>query len=90
MMSKYPECERWSAVEEQVRAIREFLEWLRTEEIALSRADEKTGGPPPCWHLPIHESYDALLARYFAIDSTALETERRAILQEAAKFAGGE
>jgi hypothetical protein len=78
---KYLQHERLAAVNSESLAISEFLEWLEAEGISLSRPDPKVTRDG-CWHLPITERHDSLLARFFGIDPVALENERRAMLAD--------
>ncbi len=80
-MSKYPECEKMSAVKDKSQAIGEFLEWLGSEkEVFLAK-----------WELDEYEdeyitrflySAEKLLAEFFNIDLNKVEQERRQILSE--------
>ena len=79
-MIYYPQHEKLKALEVESRAISEFLEWINVEGIALSRPDMVTEALPRCWHLPIDENSENLLARFFDIDLSALEAEKRTML----------
>ena len=84
-MTTYPQLARMNSVQAESRAISEFLQWLDTEGIALARPDKSTPALPDCWHLPIHESREGLLARFFGVDLQAAEREKRAMLAKHAR-----
>ena len=88
----YPECEKLSIVAPKSQAIGEFLEWLMVEkEIYLCKRtepcmncrtcyDDKDG----CENLQfdtIQENKEKLLAEFFDIDLSLVETERQALLE---------
>ena len=71
----YPEHAKLANVQPQSQAIGEFLEWLTSETghvIAKYGDDERLR--------PSYESINGLLAQFFQIDLTVLETEKRAML----------
>ena len=76
----YPQHVRLQAIRIESQAIGEFLDWLADQGIVLAVPDTNTPALPPCWHLPIQESHESLLARLFGIDLCALEAEKRAML----------
>lgn len=75
----YPEHEKMSAVSTESRAIGDFIDWLHQEGIHLSRYVTYEEYRDP--HLAtIEDSTTVLLARFFDIDLTVIEREKRAML----------
>jgi hypothetical protein len=72
-MPPTPALDKMVAVSDQSQAVGEFLEWLEQDGLTLARirADQ---------YVAIHETTEALLARYFDVDLDAAEREKRAIL----------
>jgi hypothetical protein len=70
-----PECEKLVKVAKDSQKIGDFLEWLFGEK-------NYTLGK---WHgdylRPVHERIEELLAEYFGIDLSKVETERREMLK---------
>jgi hypothetical protein len=77
-MSEYPEHEKLAAIQDKSQAIGEFLEWLNSDGVRLSRWDERPG-----WDMlqPDTEGTTAILARYFGIDIKRLDDEKRKMLE---------
>lgn len=71
------ELAKWSEAMEDRVTVESFLEWLQEQRIVLASWGD---GSTPRWPLPITESRNDLLNRYFHIDAKALESERRALL----------
>ena len=68
---------------EERRTLLNFIEWLYQKEIRLCEILKCYEEPfDPKW-MPIIENDDTLLNNYFEIDAAQLETERRALLEEA-------
>ncbi len=80
-MSKYPEYEKMKAIQKESQSIGEFLAWLETKEIMLTKWDEKRD-----FYFSILRSSESLLAEYFDIDLDKVEKEQREILDEARKL----
>lgn len=78
----YPECEKWTKVHDESCHIRNFLDWLDSQEIILCKAEETTTDD---FHIPIAERTDNMLYRYFEIDSNKLEKERCAMIEDLQK-----
>ncbi len=77
-MSKYPECEKLSAVTSKSRAIGEFLDWLEGEkQLVLAQWNNENGRLYGSRH-----NQEALLAEFFDIDLKEVEKERRAMLED--------
>lgn len=75
-----PECDKMLAVAEESHKLGEFLDWLNEQGIHLARHQDVEGYRDPM--LLMHgERYEQILARYFDIDLTAAEAERRALLK---------
>lgn len=81
-MSAYPEHDKMSAVLEQSQTIGEFLDWLSEQGITRARFEKMEGWRDPVL-VPTHESIEVLLARYFGIDLSVIEAEKRAMLYAA-------
>lgn len=83
---KYPEHEKTSRVTSESQKLGEFLDWLGTQWIFLATPDPRAnrfGG-----HVLITDDHEKLLARYFQIDLTKLEQEKRAMLAALRKVNG--
>jgi len=74
-MSKYPECEKMSAVREESQAIGQFLDWLCGEK-EYEICSYKDGDILT----PIRFSIENLLAEFFDIDLKKVEKEKHAML----------
>lgn len=75
-MCEFPELDKMLEVQEQSQAIGEFLEWLQSQGIILSRFDDESDAL-----VGTHRSIERLLADYFEIDLDAVERERRVMLE---------
>ena len=81
---EYPNCEILRSRGPSRRAIHSFLEWLQDEKrVNLGMYDEDGR----MW--PLQGSVDNLLMEYFGIDTTELENERRAMLDEMRRLNSG-
>lgn len=80
---KYPALAKMAEVKDRSQVIGEFIEWLGGEGIELGRWTQSGN-----YCLPISDSIEQLLAKYFEIDLVAVENERRAILDEVRKGNG--
>lgn len=102
MASRYPEHDKLSEIHKTSQAIGEFLESLSAKGIefaaygtgdpALDSADENS-----TWHkghperlYPVHTPIQTLLAEHFGIDTDALETEKRQMLEAIRQMNGSE
>lgn len=74
---KYPNCDRLSAVMEEKTSIEGFLEWVKGREIELCF---KPFGLEHFYPMAEQER-EVLLLKYFEINPSALEKERREILE---------
>lgn len=72
------ELDKWADAQPSMAVLREFLEWCDGQKIALAKAR-----PSGTWYLPLLEDREALLARYFKVNTVKLENERRALLRRA-------
>ena len=71
---------------EERRTLLNFIEWLNQKEMRLCEIPECYKDRfDPSW-MPITKNDDSLLDDYFEIDAAQLETERRALLEEARKM----
>lgn len=70
----YPEHEKLAKVKDKSQAIGEFLNYGLEDGVLLARYDKYDR------LYPIHQSTEALLAKYFDIDLVVLEKEKRAML----------
>jgi hypothetical protein len=73
MINSYPEHDKLKAISEFSDSIGHFIDWLYTKNIDL--VDLHTG-------IPITESIDQLLARYYGIDLKKLAKEKDDMVQE--------
>lgn len=78
-MADYPLSDRLSEMQTEYVAIHEFLEHLSTEGIWL--AHYKDVGYQDLMLVPIGEQHETVVLRFLDIDATALEQERRAMLE---------
>lgn len=78
-MSEYPEHDKLKAVMEQSQAIGEFIENNGKYVLAESVAVE---GYSHLQLIPVHRPINDILAEYFDIDLSALESEKRAMLEK--------
>ena len=78
-MSEYPEHDKLKAVMEQSQAIGEFIENNGKYVLAESVAVE---GYRHLQLIPVHRPINDILAEYFDIDLSALESEKRAMLEK--------
>lgn len=75
----YPECTKLLVVADDSQKIGEFLDWLEEQGIMLAESVQFEELIHP--RLEVHrENNERLLARFFGIDLTAVERERRAML----------
>ena len=71
---------------EERRTLLNFIEWLNQKEMRLCEIPGCYKAKfDPSW-MPITKNDDSLLDDYFEIDAAQLETERRALLEEARKM----
>jgi hypothetical protein len=80
---RYPECDKFHRVSDDVSTLHEFLEWLASEGLqvcSLKRTGQVGPDGPVEHYFPIREQRDALIQRFFSIDPSKLESERRAML----------
>jgi hypothetical protein len=86
---KFSECERLHLVKDKSQVIREFLEWLLSNETKYVIAEHLTyedGEEMDLW-APANINIESLLAQYFKIDLKKVEKEKRAILDKLRKKA---
>lgn len=83
MPAERDEVDKWAKAYPEACEIRDFLEWLSSKGIVLASFVDGHDYPAP-----YPETGDMLLYRYFEIDYTKLEAQRRALLEEA-RVAGG-
>lgn len=76
-MSKYPTCTALNEVGTEYRAIRQFLEWLQTEQIFLATYVKGRHYP-----VSLGKSDDELALKFLEIDPVALEEDRREMLAD--------
>ncbi len=77
-MSDYPEHDKLAKIAEQSQTCGEFLEWLVSEKkIQLAQLDGQPGYER-LW--PAGYNATDLLAEFFGIDQSKIETEKRAML----------
>lgn len=67
------ECDKLNAVHDRRLALLAFLEWLGAQGIDLHYTETDA---------PVMERYDQLVLRFFEIDASKLEEERRKMLEE--------
>lgn len=81
METKYPECEKMTAIQDKPRVIGDFLEWLEeTKEMTICVLIE--GENEQGEYYPIYLETEKLLAEFFKIDLDKVEEEKRQILDE--------
>ena len=76
IMNEYPEHEKLKLIQDQSRAVGDFLEWCGGEDLVLAEYDEDGTRL-----FPVHTSISDLLARHFEIDQNKLEREKRHMLE---------
>lgn len=74
--NKYPEHEKIKALAGANQTVGDFIEWCSRMGMDLCRFNPATDE----YH-PEYMSRDQLIAAFFGIDSTALEAEKRAMLE---------
>lgn len=83
----YPEHEKLSKVKDQSQEIGQFIDWLGKKNMAIGKFFERSG---ECnsWEVfePTKIGIEKLLAEYFEINLTVLETEKRLMLDEQRKL----
>lgn len=82
--SKYPLNERFDRVSDLSHTIASFLEW--TEQKKGLRLCEPYK-PQYAWYVPSHASREKLLLEFFNIDLSALEHEKRQMIEERTRAA---
>ena len=92
MASQYPEHERLHEIASKSQCCGEFLEWLESDGVILSREHQHSDscyedGDRVCGTSKgelvfDHESIQTRLARFFEIDLNKIEQEKRAMLDE--------
>ena len=75
-MTEFPEHEKMQKIQKKSQAIGEFLEWIRDKDIEFCLWDEHGDE-----FVPFRDSVEKILATYFGIDLTKIETEKRAMLE---------
>lgn len=73
----YPEHEKLRAISDKSQAIGEFLEWADAHGMFLARYQKRGALDEP---VPVGTSVTELLAEFYGIDLTKIETEKRAML----------
>lgn len=76
----YPEHDRLKAVKAESQALGEFLEWLQAVDGGDSVICERTRGTDDRLYINT-KTTNQLLADYFGIDLSILESEKRAMLK---------
>lgn len=76
--AKYPVLAKMEDVHGESQVIGEFLEWLDEQNMTVC---EPSGFATMPW-MPVRQTTETLLARYFKIDLADAERERRAVLDE--------
>jgi hypothetical protein len=76
-MSEYPEHDKLRALEGRNQTVGEFIEWLGESGYVIARR----GGPFGTLH-QVNVSVNDLLARFFGIDTDAIEREKREMLEQ--------
>lgn len=74
--TKYPECEKMSAVSDKSQVCGEFLEWLNAEKDLHLGSYTSEG-----LMRGVNVKTEALLAEFFEIDLKKVEAERRAMIE---------
>ena len=80
MDEKYPQHNKLHAVVDQSQAIGEFIDWLSDEKGVTLAHHERWEGYDNPQYVPYRRSIQGLLAEFFDIDLTALDDEKRAML----------
>ena len=75
---QFPEHVRLAAVQKEVEAINEFLDWAADGEGWFLARWVNNGQTV----MPLHISREAVIAKHFGIDRTALEAEKREMLRQ--------
>ena len=75
-MSEFPEHEKMQKIQKKAQAVGEFIEWIRDKDIEFCLWDEHQSE-----FVPFRDSIEKILASYFGIDLTVIETEKRAMLE---------
>ena len=76
----YPEHDKVRAVKTESQAIGGFIEWLAEQGIFM--CTRRRHGMIGDDLLPVGESIEVLLARYFKVDLEKFENEKRAMLEK--------
>ena len=71
------ELDKWSDALPSRRIVDDFLEWLSEQRMEVCEWTEDAK-----WPMPLAQSRDRLLNRYFDINEKKLEDQRRALLDE--------
>lgn len=83
MLELYPEHEKLKLIHNESQAIGLFLEYLGEKNLAVCEYKDPDAsvwdGPEGYW--PVREDRETLLAEYFDIDRTILESEKLAMLE---------
>ena len=82
--TKYPLNHEFERVSDLTHAIANFLEWAE-EQKGLRLCEPYK--PQYSWFVPIHNSKEQLLLEFFGIDLTALEREKKQMIDESMKAA---
>lgn len=77
-MSTYPEHDKLKALGDRRSEVQGFLDWLLDDNDGLMFA--RYGGRTGEILLPVYEQREVMMARYFDIDLTVLDDEKRAML----------
>ncbi len=75
-----PEHKRIIKIQEQSQLIGEFLEWLQTGQAQKDGKPVELAYMGENYLLPLMETIDTVLARYFHIDLDKIEHEKRPML----------
>ena len=80
MGTKYPECDKMLAVQNESGPITEFLNWLRSKGVWLVLPIEPTKKNGYARSKPAFQNHEHMLAEFFEIDLSLVEKERREML----------
>lgn len=80
MAVETPELDKAHLVMDESQSIGHFLDWLEGEGIHLCTLDEDGYGDLE--YVPRSESFEQLLARYYKLDLSKMDSEKMAILAE--------
>lgn len=83
-VNKYPLKDRLDSVSDLTHTIASFLEWTEQKKGLCLCEPYK---PQYAWYVPIHASREKLLMEFFDIDLSALENEKRQMVEERSKAA---